>query len=83
LGGALIACVKPWTTPLLIRRRHKYYLYHSTQNNNKKTLKFMYLLYILVVHNVIIFLDHLKNIEKITYLKKDHLGLPERAIPSN
>jgi hypothetical protein len=43
----------------------------------------MYLLYILIVHNVVIFLDHLKNVEKITYLKKDHLGLPERAIPSN
>jgi hypothetical protein len=43
----------------------------------------MYLLYILVVHNVVIFLDHLKNVKKITYLKKDHLGLPERAIPSN
>jgi hypothetical protein len=43
----------------------------------------MYLLYILVVHNVVNFLDHLKNVEKITYLKKDHLGLPERAIPSN
>jgi hypothetical protein len=43
----------------------------------------MYLLYILVVHNVVIFLDHLKNVEKITYLKKDHLGLSERAIPSN
>jgi hypothetical protein len=43
----------------------------------------MYLLYILVVHNVVIFLDHLKNVEKITYLKKEHLGLPERAIPSN
>jgi hypothetical protein len=43
----------------------------------------MYLLYILVVHNVVKYLDHLKNVEKITYLKKDHLGLPERAIPSN
>jgi hypothetical protein len=43
----------------------------------------MYLLYILVVHNVVNFLDHLKNVEKITYLKKDHLGEPERDIPSN
>jgi hypothetical protein len=43
----------------------------------------MYLLYILVVHNVVIFLDHLKNVKKITYLKKDHVGLPERAIPSH
>jgi hypothetical protein len=70
LGGALIACVKPWTTPLLRWRRHKYYLYHTTQNNNKKNLKFMYLVYILVVNNVVNFLDHLKNVEKITFLKK-------------
>jgi hypothetical protein len=29
----------------------------------------MYLVYILVVHNVVNFVDHLKNVEKITCLK--------------
>jgi hypothetical protein len=53
---------------LLRWRRHKYYLYHTIQNNNKIYLKFMYLVYILVVHNVVNFLDYLKNVEKITYL---------------
>jgi hypothetical protein len=42
-------------------------------------MKLVYLVNILVVQKVVIFLEHLKNVKKITCLKNG----PKRAIPSN